>query len=82
MIHCTVFFHTNYGLVVYINPDWPQGAFKTLIGLFNRVGLHTNLGKTFGMLYRPRHAVGTQLKKAYEQQIMGEGLPYWSRHRI
>ena len=51
--------------------DWIQGLLDTLNGLFDRVGLHTNVRNTFRMLFRPYHAVGTQLDAAYERQMMG-----------
>ena len=48
-----------------------QGAFNTLVGLFNRVVLQTNLGKTVGMVCHPFQAAGNQLEAAYGRRIMG-----------
>ena len=37
-----------------------HNAFSALVGLFDRVGLRTNVGKTVGLFCRPCQAVGTQ----------------------
>ena len=49
--HQNSVFYTDYGMVALSDPQWLQGAFSTLICLFNRVGLQTNFRKTFGMFY-------------------------------
>ena len=41
-------------------PGWLQGAVSTLVGLFDRVGLRTNVRNTVGMVYFPCQAEGTQ----------------------
>ena len=51
---------------------WIQGAFDTLFGLFDRVGLRTNFGKTVGIVCRPFQAVGDQSEVAYRRRITGE----------
>ena len=38
------------GLVASTDPEWLQGEFDTLTGLFDRVGIRTNASKTVGML--------------------------------
>ena len=38
------------GLVASNDPEWLQGVFDTLTGLFYRVGIQTNVRKTVGML--------------------------------
>ena len=38
-----------------------QEAFIILVGLFDRVGLETNVGKTVVMVFHPLQAAGTQL---------------------
>ena len=40
-------------------------CFNLLVGLFDRVGLNTNTGKTVSMTCRPCTAEGDQLKEAY-----------------
>ena len=34
-----------------------QGAFINIVGMFDRVGLRTNVGKTVGMVFRPCQAL-------------------------
>ena len=46
-----------------------QGAFYTLVGMFNRVGMRTNIGKTVGMVYHTCQSAGTQSEVAYERQM-------------
>ena len=59
-----------------LDPLWLQGEFITLVGLFGRVGLRTNVGNTVVMVFRPCQALGTQSKAAYGQRITGEGPSY------
>ena len=63
-------------MVVSSDPQYLQGLFITLVVLFDRVGLRTNFGKTFGMVCRPFQAAGTQSEAANGQQMTGEGLSY------
>ena len=37
-------------MVASLDPRWLQSAFSTLVGLFDRVGMRTNVGKTVGMV--------------------------------
>ena len=48
-----------------------QGAFSTLVGLFDRVGLRKNVGKTVVMFYLPCQVAGNQSEAAYGRQITG-----------
>ena len=48
--HHTDLFYADYGMVASYEPHWLQGVFNTLFGLFERVGLQTNAGKTVGMV--------------------------------
>ena len=50
--HQAALFYADNGVVAFSDPHWIQGAFNTLVVLFDRVGLHTNVGKTVGMVYR------------------------------
>ena len=52
-------FYADCGMVASLDPIWIQGAFSTLLGLFDRAGLNTNVGKKVGMVCRPCQAVGT-----------------------
>ena len=40
-------------MVASSDPLWLQGAFNTLVGLFDRVGMRTNIGKTVGIVFYP-----------------------------
>ena len=46
-------FYAEDGMVASLDPRWIQGAFNTLVGLFDRVGLQTNIEKTVGMVCCP-----------------------------
>ena len=48
--HQAALFYTDDGVVALPDPCWIQGAFNTLVGLFDRVDLWTNVRKTVGMV--------------------------------
>ena len=74
--HQNVLFYADNGMVALSDPQWIKGKFCTLVGLFNRLGLWTNVRKTVGMVCRPCQAAGTQSEAAYGQRMMGEGPSY------
>ena len=74
--HQAALFYADDGMVALSDPRWLQWAFNTLVGLFDRVGLHTNLGKTVSMTCRPRQTTGNQSEVAYRRKIKGEGSTY------
>ena len=51
--HQNALVYVDNGVVVFSDPQWIQGEFSTLVGLFDWVGLQTNVGKTVGMVCRP-----------------------------
>ena len=51
--HQAALFYADDGTVASSGPRWLQWAFNTIVGLFDRVGLHTNVGKTVSMTCRP-----------------------------
>ena len=77
--HQDALFYADDGMVASYDPCWIQGAFNTLVGLFDRVGLRTNAGKTFFMVCRPCQATGNLLEAAYGKRIKGEGCMYKER---
>ena len=79
--HNNDLFYADDGMVASLDPQWLQGAFITLIGLFGRVVLRTNSGKTVSMVYRPCQAAGTQLEVAYGRRVIGEGTSYRERQK-
>ena len=46
-------FYADNGMVLSTYPGWLQLAFDTLKGVFDRVGLQTNVHKTVGVVCRP-----------------------------
>ena len=51
--HQAALFYADDGMLASSDPQWPQWAFTQLVGLFDRVGLNTNSGKTVSMTCRP-----------------------------
>ena len=74
--HHNALFYADDGIVASSDPQLLQGVFSTLVSLFDRVGLRTNVGKTVGMVCRPYQAAGTQSEEAYGRQLTGEGTTY------
>ena len=56
-------------------------AFNALVGLFERLGLRTNVGKTVSMTYRPCPEAGNQSEEAYGRKMTREGPTYWERQK-
>ena len=48
--HQNALLYADDGMVASLDPRWLQDAFSTLVGLFDRVGLWTNVGKIFVMV--------------------------------
>ena len=51
--HQDALFYADDGMVASYDPRWIQGSFNTLVCLFDRVGLQTNVGKKVDMVCRP-----------------------------
>ena len=66
-------------MVASSDPRWQQGAFSTLVGLFDRMGLRKNSGKTVGMVCHPCQAAENLSEAAYGRRVMGEGRTYKDR---
>ena len=80
--HQNALFYADYGMVDSSDPEWLQGGFSTLVGMFNWVGLRTNVGKTVGMVFLPCQASGIQLEAAYERRMTGAGFSYRERQQV
>ena len=63
-------------MVASSDPRWLKWAFNAIVGLFERVGLRTNVGKTVSMTCRPCPAAGNQSEVAYGRKMTGEGPTY------
>ena len=78
--HQAALFYADDGMVALSDPRWLQWVFTTLVGLFDRVGLKTNTGKTVSMTCRPCPAVVNRSEAAYSHTMTGEGLTYLERN--
>ena len=75
-------FYADDGMVVLSDPAWLQGAFTALVGLFDRVGLRKNVGKTVIMVCHPcQVGEGNRTEEAYGRMITGEGRSYAERQQ-
>ena len=63
--HQAALFCTDVGMLASSDPQWLQWAFTQLVGLFGRVGLNTNTGKTISMTCRPCTTAGNWSEEAY-----------------
>ena len=79
--HQAALFYVYDGMVASSDPRWLKWAFSTLVGLFERVGLNTNTGKTVSMTCMPCTAAGNQLEEAYGHKMTGEGLTFRERKK-
>ena len=77
--HQAVLFYSDNGMVASSDPLWLQGAFNTLVGLFDRVGLRENVRKTVGMVCHPWQAAGNLSMEAYGRRFTGVGHTYRER---
>ena len=77
--HQAALLYADDGMVASSDPQWLQGSFNTLVGLFDRVGLQTNIGNTVGMFCHPCQAAGNLSKAAYGRRVTGEGTTYRER---
>ena len=79
--HQADLFYADDGMVASSDPRWLQGAFNTLVGLFYRVVLRTNVGKTVGMVCRPCQAAVNQSEVVYGRRITEEVPTYRKRQK-
>ena len=68
-------------MVALSQPHWIQWEFNFLVGLFERVGLRTNVGKMVSMTCRPCPMAGNQLEEAYGRKMTGGVAKYWERQK-
>ena len=54
-----------------------KGVFDALAGLFDRVGLRTNKGKTVIMAFRPCHTPQAWSMESYTLRVGGYGTLFW-----
>ena len=75
--HQNTLFYAADGVVASSYPRWLQGEFSTLVGLFDRVGLRIDVGRTVVMVCCPFQAASTQSEAAYGRRMMGDIPSYW-----
>ena len=63
--HQNTLFYADNDMVSSSDPQWVQGVFSNLVGLFDKLVLNTNFGKTVGMVCCPCQSAVTQLEVAY-----------------
>ena len=61
-------------MVASTDPGWIHTAFDILTGLFDRVGLQTNVKKTVGMVFHTCRADRVRADKAYTQRMTWGGI--------
>ena len=74
--HQVALFYADNGMVALSDPQWIQGAFDTLVVLFDRVGLPKNVEKTVGMVCHPCHSAVNLTTEAYGRRVTGVGPTY------
>ena len=67
------YFYANNGILAPKRSTHLLWLFDTLMDLFGRVGLHTNVAKTASMAYQQYRALGVKYVEAYGLQMMGAG---------
>ena len=78
--HQSAVFYADDGMAVSSDPAWLQGAFSALVAIFDRVGLRTNVNKTFSMACHPCRAVtGNRTTEVYRRRLTGVGRTFKER---
>ena len=77
--HKAALFYAYDGMVASLDPRWLQGAFNTLLGLFDRAGLRTNVGNTVVIVCHPCQSAGNLTTEAYGRRVTGVGPTYRER---
>ena len=76
-----IMFYANNGCIAGRNPIWVQGTLMTLVQMFERVGIDTNMGKTKFMTCPPGFIWSQQGKEAYKRRVKGKGATFWGRNQ-
>ena len=75
------FFYVDSRLLAPPRPTRPQVALSVFTGLFDKVGLQTNINKIVVMVCQPFYIVDGHLEEAYTRRITGMGKYFWERQR-
>ena len=65
----SAFFNADDGVVASTDPGWIQSAFDLMTGVFDRLGLRTNIHKAVGMVCLPCQASGVRSFEAYNRRM-------------
>ena len=68
-------------MVASTDPGWLHNAFDTLTGIFERVGMNTNVNKTVGMMCHICQTSRVRAEEYYNQRMTGEGSSYKESQR-
>ena len=68
-----VCFYTDDGRITGRDTIWVQEALKTMVRMFERFILQTNLNKTKAVIFTPGFIWGHQGAEAYKRRATGEG---------
>ena len=68
--------YAKYGLITSMRATGLQRVFDTLMELFDRVGLRTNVAKTVSMACQIFRVLGVHSSEAYRLWMTGEGQTY------
>ena len=79
--HKSALFYADDGILTSSDPQWLQWAFSQIVGLFDRVGLNTNIEKTVSTTCKPCNTTGNRSEEAYGQIMTGEGTMFRERKR-
>ena len=74
-------FYGDNRMVAFTKPEWIQTVFYMLTGIFDWLGLQTNVRKTMGVVFQPFRAAGVRAEKAYTRQMTVEGRSYKEKQR-
>ena len=64
------------------DPGWLQGVFRTLVVLFDLVGLKKNIRKMFIIVFHLCQRAGTQSEAAYKRRMTGAEPSYHERQQV
>ena len=75
------FFYADDRLLILTIPSRLQAALDVLMGLFDRVGLHTNVDKMVGMVCQTCYIVSGHLEASYTWQMTDVGSSFQELHQ-
>ena len=80
--HQSAVFYAGDGMIVSSEPNSLQDAFSSLVAIFDRVSLQTNVNKTVIMACHPCWAVsGNRTTAGYNRRLTGVGKTFKERQR-